>query len=65
MRLIAGGCGMILKAKKSVGNIIFAVGFGLMILPMILIGILMLFVEGISKLTDICLSSLERGEANV
>ncbi|MFR6065072.1 MAG: hypothetical protein ACLUH5_03375 [Eubacterium sp.] len=56
---------MILKAKKSVGNIIFAVGFGLMILPMILIGILMLFVEGISKLTDICLSSLERGEANV
>lgn len=40
---------MILKAKKSVGKIIFVVGFGLIILPMILIRILMFFVEGISK----------------
>ena len=56
---------MISKAKKSVGNIIFAVGFGLMIPFVALIGVLLIFVEGISNLTDLCLSSLERGEANV
>lgn len=65
MRLIAGGCRMISRVKKSVGNIIFAIGFGLMIPFVVLMGVLMLFVESISKLTDLCLSSLERGEANV
>lgn len=56
---------MISRVKKSVGNIIFAIGFGLMIPFVVLMGVLMLFVESISKLTDLCLSSLERGEANV
>lgn len=65
MRIATGGCGVISETKKSVGNIIFAIGLGLMIPFVALIGILMMIVEGISKLTDLCLSSLERGEASV
>lgn len=53
------------KAKKRAGNIVLSIGFGLMILPMVLIGVLIFFVEWISKLTDLCISSLEIGEANV
>ena len=53
------------KAKKRAGNIVLTIGFGLMILPMVLIGVLIFCVEGVSKLTELSISSLGRGEANV
>ena len=40
---------MISKAKKRAGNIVLTVGFGLMILPMVLIGVLIFLWKGLAN----------------
>lgn len=46
-------------------HLTFTIAFGIMIPLFAVIGLILLLLDGIGRLTDLCLSSLERGETNI